>query len=472
MMNSDCVAAALRGRKRTPEDLLIGARRLGGLTVAIALLGLVSAQADAQTLEEAVKLAVETHPTVAAAEAQKRAREQQIDEARAPFFPRIDGRITSGYERTNTPGTRGRATRGLGGNDPEAHVGMQNTNSSFTFRQMVFDGFETWNRMEAAKERSTAAGFQVRDSQELIALRATEAYLSVLRAREIVALAEENVEAHVEVLDDVRIRAQQGGGNIADVRQAEARLALARTRLTELRGDLRDSETDFIEAVGAVPGELELPESPEDAVPEVMDDAVTKSVVNNPAVQAATIRVGAERQDIEASNGVFWPRLDIELQASRNQNIGGSRGPDTFYQAFAVARWNFLRGGGDLARKRRETEEASRAVQLEAETKRLVEEQARVDFNARQVALERLPTLEDRVLAADQVVAAYRQQFQLGQRTLLDVLDVENELFQARVSLVTGEFDLRVASYQILATMGTLGPTLGVVAAEEEMAAQ
>ena len=92
----------------------------------------------------------------------------------------------------------------------------------------------------------------------------------------------------------------------------------------------------------------------------------------------------------------------------------------------------------------------------------------RVDYNALQVAQDRLPTLEDRVLAADQVVVAYRQQFQLGQRTLLDVLDVENELFQARVALVQGEFDLRDANYRVLATMGTLGPTLGVVAAAEE----
>ena len=136
-----------------------------------------------------------------------------------------------------------------------------------------------------------------------------------------------------------------------------------------------------------------------------------------------------------------------------------------------MVRWNLFQGGANLANTRRLNEVASQAVQSEAEQRRLVVEQMRIDFNARQVASDRIPTLEDRVLAADLVVAAYRQQFQLGQRTLLDVLDVENELFQARVALVAGEFDYRVANYQMLSTIGTLGPALGVVAPEETMAA-
>jgi len=186
----------------------------------------------------------------------------------------------------------------------------------------------------------------------------------------------------------------------------------------------------------------------------------------------AATRVDAERTDVEATKGVMWPRLDIELSAQRNQNISGSRGMELFYRGFAVARWNLFRGGGDVAETRRQLEQASEAVQREAESRRLVVEQMRIDFNAHQVATDRLPSLEDRVLAADQVVAAYRQQFQLGQRTLLDVLDVENELFQARVALVEGEFALRVSVYQMLATIGVLGPSLGVVAPEAGMMAK
>ncbi len=462
---------------------------VSGLFGGVLVLGLASVQVQALTLQQAVQLAVDTHPTVQAAEAAKRARDQQVDEARSPFYPTVDVRAATGYERSNTPGTRGRAGRGVGPStvagvgpfggpgsgsnqsDNEAHVNMLHTDSEILVRQMLFDGFETWNRTAAAGIRVKAAGFQVRDAEELIALRAVEAYLSVLRSREIVSLAEENVQAHVGVLGDVRIRAREGGGSIADVRQAEARLALARTRLTNQRGELRDAETDFIEATGTAPDNLELADVPEDLVPETMDGSVEEALSRNPAIHAASTTVDARRTDVEASKGVMWPRFDLELSAQRNQNISGSRGMELFYRAFGVARWNLFRGGGDLARTRRLNEAASEAVQREAETRRLVVEQMRIDFNARQVASDRLPSLEDRVLAADQVVAAYRQQFQLGQRTLLDVLDVENELFQARVALVTGEFDFRVANYQMLATIGTLGPALGVVMPEETMAA-
>ena len=437
------------------------------------MLGIPPAPGQAQTLEEttqtltlieAVRLAVETHPTVKAAEAAWRTRAEEVGEVRAPFFPVVDGRVSSGLEHSDTPGTRGRATRG----SDEGDTDLWHNDSQILLRQLIFDGFETSNRSDAAKTRTRVAGFQVRDSEELIALRAVEAYHDVLRRREIVELAEENVEAHIEVLGDVRIRAREGGGNIADVRQAEARLALARTRLTELSGDLRDAETDFLEAVGTVPEDLSLPEPPEELVPLTVDESVAEALGMSPAVTAANITVEARQEDVEASKGVFWPRLDIELSGQRNQNIGGSRGKEIIYRAFGVLRWNLFRGGGDRARTRRLKELASRAIQLEAEIRRLVEEQMRVDFNARQVALDRLPTLEDRVLAADQVVAAYRQQFQLGQRTLLDVLDVENELFQARVALVAGDFDFRVSNYQILATVGILVPALLSPSAEME----
>ncbi|MCZ6523259.1 MAG: TolC family outer membrane protein [Alphaproteobacteria bacterium] len=462
---------------------------VGGLFGGVLVLGLASVQVQALTLQQAVQLAVDTHPTVQGAEAARRARNQQIKQARAPFYPTVDVRAATGYERSNTPGTRGRAGRGIGPStvvgvgpfggpgsgsnqtDNEAHVDMLHTDSQILVRQMLFDGFETWNRTAAAEIRVKAAGFQVRDAEEIIALRAVEAYLSVQRNREIVTLAEENVEAHVDVLGDVRIRAREGGGSIADVRQAEARLALARTRLTNQRGELRDAETDFIEAIGTAPDNLELADVPEDLVPETMEASVEEALSRSPVIRAAATTVDARRTDVEASKGVMWPRLDIELTAQRNQNISGSRGMELFYRAFGVVRWNLFQGGANLANTRRLNEVASQAVQSEAEQRRLVVEQMRIDFNARQVASDRIPTLEDRVLAADQVVAAYRQQFQLGQRTLLDVLDVENELFQARVALVAGEFAYRVANYQMLSTIGTLGPALGVVEPEETMAA-
>ena len=446
---------------------------IGGLAVGVVALGLLPVPSQALTLEEAVRLAVETHPTVKAAEAAQRGRKEQVGQVRAPLLPVIDGRATSGYEHSDTPGTRGRATRGppLGPLAPGA-TNMLHTDSQILLRQMIFDGFETKNRTDAAKTRVRVARFELRDSEELIALRAVEAYHDVIRRREIVELAEENVEAHMEVLEDVRIRARGGGGNIADVRQAEARMALSRTRLTELRGDLRDAETDYLEAVGTVPDDLSLPEPPEDLVPMTMEESVAQAVGRNPAITAASTTVEARQEDVVASRGVFWPRLDAEVSAQRNQNIGGSRGKEIIYRAFGVLRWNLFRGGGDRARTRRLKELASRAIQLEAEIRRLVEEQMRLDFNARQVSIDRLPTLEDRVLAADQVVAAYRQQFQLGQRTLLDVLDVENELFQARVALVSGEFDFRVSNYQILSTIGILVPALLGSGAEAEGATQ
>ena len=104
----------------------------------------------------------------------------------------------------------------------------------------------------------------------------------------------------------------------------------------------------------------------------------------------------------------------------------------------------------------------SRALQSQAELARLVEEQIRVDHAGMVTARDTVPLLRDRAAAAAQVVSAYRQQFELGRRSLLDVLDVENELFQARISVVNAEIQHRIAEYRVLATMGTLISALGV----------
>ena len=125
-------------------------------------------------------------------------------------------------------------------------------------------------------------------------------------------------------------------------------------------------------------------------------------------------------------------------------------------------RYNFFRGGADRARRGQAVARAGSATFGEAETRRLVEEQMRIDYNNMLTYGERLPILQRRVEAATQVVDAYREQFELGARTLLDVLDVTNELFQARVALVDINVRYRTAQYQVLATMGSLLESLGI----------
>ena len=160
--------------------------------------------------------------------------------------------------------------------------------------------------------------------------------------------------------------------------------------------------------------------------------------------------------------GLFVPRIDLEINAAQEKNVNGVRSSGNSVAALLVMRFNWYRGGGDTARLNGARELISRTIQEEFETRRLIEEQVRVDWNRLITAEDRLPHQDERVINAAQVVSAYRQQFELGRRTLLDVLDTENELFQAQAELVEGEYDIIFAHWALLATLGQVLSTLEI----------
>ncbi len=423
------------------------------------IMSFTAPDASAMTLEEALKLAVDSHPLILVEKSGLEQADHEIDEAWARYMPTVDTELSTGFDSFNNNTTRRRATRP--GDGPNG-VRTWHNQARLDIRQMLFDGFETEHLVEAARWRAEVNKQEVHDAEEEIALRTTEAYLEVLRQREIVDLAMENVQTHINTLGDVQLRAETGGGNQADVLQAESRLANAMDRLLEQKGRLRNAESDFQEAVGVLPGELMLPDAPAAAIPVSLDEATTRALAGNPSGRAAELAIDARREDAEAAEAPFLPRFDLELSANQENNVNGVRASGNSLQALAVMRYNLYRGGTDTAKLRRAREFVSQTMLDARQINRLIEEQIRVDWNELITAQSRLPQLESRVLSASQVVSAYRQQFELGQRTLLDVLDVENELFQSRVRLVEGEYEILFAHFLILETLGTLLDSYGI----------
>jgi adhesin transport system outer membrane protein len=177
---------------------------------------------------------------------------------------------------------------------------------------------------------------------------------------------------------------------------------------------------------------------------------------------AASDAVRASGFDSKALQSPYYPKFDIKLLGQGGNDVDGVQGDDNRFQALVVMDYNLYRGGGDLARHRRAVERSSEARQREAEIRRLVAEQMRVEYTALLTARENLPLAETRAQAAARVVSAYRQQFELGRRSLLDVLDVVHELFEANVGVVNTDAEMMRAYYRVLATGGSLLPVLDV----------
>ncbi|MEO0391900.1 MAG: TolC family outer membrane protein [Pseudomonadota bacterium] len=416
-------------------------------------------------LKQIIALAIQNHPQVLGSKAEMRASEEAVREERSDLFPTLSVEAFSGYRNTDNRTTRARPTRGAGG---DGDLSAWASEGTLRMRQLLFDFGATPNTIDAAQSRLGESQFLEADSQEQIGLRAVDAYLSVLQADANRGFAQRNVDFHLQTLDDVSQRAEAGAGDDGDVRQTESRLALAREFLLGFDEALEIAKADFIEAVGNAPGQLDPVEVPSDPMPTDVADALAIAIEENPFIAAASFAAHGLEHDAEAAEGAFYPRFDLDVSYTRGDDVSGLGGRDEETRALVRMVWDIPVGGGEYATRRRLQNLQEAAEQEQEERIRLIEEEVRASFAEVEITREQVTQLGIRSEAADGVVDAYLQQFGVGRRTLLDLLDSENERFLARVALNNGETDLIRAHYRLFTAMGRLRQVLGLPSALAE----
>lgn len=420
------------------------------------IIGLNASAVSALTLSEAVEKSVMEHPDVQIAIESREAIRQEWKGAIGGYRPTVDLLLGSGHERSNNPTTRGRADRG----DKEGHRSLWRNEARLTVNQMLFDGFETDAEVCQQRARWESASYALAETQENVALRTVEAFLNVLRTKDQLDLQRENVKIHSVYLEQMKKRANQGTGSKADVRQAQGRLALAEANLLSAEGDFREAQIDYNELVGEKPKNLKSYKTPRKGLPTNLDDAISRAHENSPALKSAEKDIEAAEKAVEVAKAAFMPRLDLELEAARQHNLDGSEDANNEYSAMARMRYNIYNGGSDTARKNERKARLAEAEDGFNRDKRLVEENVYNAWNDLQIAKKRLTPLSNHVTSADQTRTAYKQQFDIGQRSLLDVLDSEVEYVNAKSARINGKYAVDFAIFEILAQEGSLVDTL------------
>ena len=230
---------------------------------------------------------------------------------------------------------------------------------------------------------------------------------------------------------------------------------------------MADSEASYISVVGANPVDLEDEPAPIDALPVDREAAAAIASTQSPTVKIAAADVDVSAAEARGSRASFYPRFDVELNGNAADDVGGVEGTDFSASALVVMRYNLYRGGADIAREREAFHRSNESRALLRQIRRASEEEARVSFNALETARARTQALRDRVEAQRRTRDAYGSQFEIGQRDLLDLLDAENELLLARVSLTTAEFTEQFAVYRVLAVVGSLIDTVDLAKPRE-----
>jgi len=427
-------------------------------SILVAILGLgITGHLNAAGLEDVVKETITSNPDVLIAGSERDSVEQQMEQARAGFFPQADITLGTGWEYNDNPATRagGHGSRNLNRDEAEIFV-----------RQLIYDGHGTESEFERNRARVNSRAYATFSTAEVIGLKTVDAYLSVLKAQKLVQLAVTNLKNHQQTYNRIVKRGEQGVGSKADVQQALGRLALAKTNLMAEENNLQDAVAAYLNVVGSQPMHLEEPQTPDNLLPASLDEATTVALENHPRLKSADADVDAAREQYDAAKSLFYPRVHLELSGTNNDNLDGISGSNKDAQAMVRARYNFT-GGKDIARRQETVYQLDQAKEIRARTHRQVVESMQLSWHAYETAKSQLEYFKTHVDASKQALLAYRKQFNIGKRTLIDLLDQENEVFQANINYVNGQYTLALSTYRILAGTGKLLWALGVKLPEQ-----
>ncbi len=407
-----------------------------------------SSSSSATTLNQAIEMALEHSPRIGVVARNHEAVVQELYQAEGLYLPTVDLEAGVALEDTSTEAIRSQ-------NNGESE-GLLASDVTLTVRQDIFDGYERQGRVEREKARIESASFRVYENSENLALDVIGAYLDVIRQRELLALARENVAFHVETLEALVKRLRGGIGTRADVIQTQARLARSRATFVSTNNDLAEAEAEYTRLVGQYPGDLVLPSLLDEALPTSLDEFVQIAAVENPTVKISEADVRVANADVDISEAPFLPRLQMQALTTYDEKANGV---NTYtYQNVLGLRmnWNLFNGGVDRATRQEflMREEQSKSERYDAILE--AQQQARRSWFAYVAAGQELQELSSAVIFNQETREAYEQQFQVDQRTLLDVLDAENELFTSRGQLISADINKILASYRMLAVAGKL----------------
>ncbi|MDE2182101.1 MAG: TolC family outer membrane protein [Alphaproteobacteria bacterium] len=417
------------------------------VSAAIAFGALARAQDSAPfSLSEALGVAYETNPQLAAAQAGLRATDETVAQANANWRPYISASGTYGFEKFKIGGT----PNWIGTHPLQAQLGVT---------QNIFRGGRTYAEIQQAKANVGVGRAQLLATEQTVILMAATAYMNVVRDTAILQLRLHNVDVLRRQRDSTALEFKAGSLTRTDLSQAEARLAGAQAGLTAAQGQLAISRADFLQAIGRPAETLEdRPALP--SIPASEEDTLGVALKGNPALIAAQESERAANYAIDDAIGAMLPQVSVQGGYSYSQqSYSSSLGAGSVTHGLGIigqVTVPIYQGGAEEATVRQAKELHAQAELNVTVTDRQVRDAVSSAWNTYQAALATIASNEATERADEIAFTGVSKEQQVGSRTILDVLNAQQELLNAQVAVVTSRRDATVAAFQVLAAAGKL----------------
>ncbi|CAM4404099.1 TolC family outer membrane protein [Vibrio agarivorans] len=425
--------------------------------LALSMIAFATSSVHAQTLEQAVAHTIKTNPTIKAQYNEFISKRYLREASGGQYLPSIDLEAGIGYQDIENPS-----------NTQNWDFGDYTGNEvRVSLTQLLWDGNATLNDMDRTAADAESVRLQLLADAEDIALEVARIYLDATKAFELLTLSEGNLRTHKEIYSDIKKRVDSGIGSTADLSQVEARVAKAHGNLLAAQNNLYDVHTEFTRIVGQAPQGLIYPRADNNFIPRSLQDAIDIAFKDHPVIQVSHADVDSAKFQYKQSKGVNLPTFTIEASQSWRDDMDGTAGSDDETSVMLRMRYNLYNGGSDVANQDNFAYQLNKAKDLRDSSYRQVEEGLRLAWSGLELTQQQKLFLADHVDSASNTVVAYEKQYKIGKRTLLDVLNTENELFEARKSFLDAKYGEQYAKYRILNATGVLLDSLRVESPNE-----
>lgn len=411
------------------------------------------ADACAENLVEVVRHTLGTNPSYFAAIAGEQSARHSVRDAQGKYLPQIS--ISAGVGREKTASPASRAASG------SSRVWLRREELALKAKQLIFGGGRVYKDVQARTYDYAAARFTTHDVREELILRTTNVYLDVRRYRELIKIAQQNVKVHQGTLDKAKRKFEAGAGRRVDVQLGVSRLEKARSQLEKFKGDLQTALANYTQVTDLIPSKyMKMPVLRKKWVPSSLARALRLALNRNPELQVAHAEYLASDSRVGLAASRFWPRLSLELGANENNNLDGIEGINRDFSGMVQFEYDLYRGGSNLANFRASKEERRRSLRQCQAVRRQIIDYVKSAWAELMATRNEMRQLTAHVEATKNVVVDYKKQFEIGARPLFNVLDAENDYFNAQVAYVNTKYNHANAYFRLLDSTGRITSVL------------
>lgn len=386
------------------------------------------------------------HPEILQKRQELSAAEHELTIARSGFLPKIDIRSSVAKEKANTQMT-----------------GFQNrnfntVNTNVVVSQNLFSGFSTGSEVDVKRRNIEIKMHELEEKKNDLSLRLIKGYLDVVKASELLDVERDNVKAHEEMHRKISLKTQSGSGRMADYKEVLAKLALSYVNTLTQDNNYNDAAAVLNTLMGHYTDvhDLEKPSLASSAIPQTLEEAVNEAIQKNPSILVSRVEIESAKKSVSLERSSYYPKVDAELNSRSYNNANGTENVDKTSAAMVTLSYNLYNGGSDSARIKRSLSQTYNAIERFHSVERDVSEKMTMAYNAYTVFNRQMPFLKVYSDASLEKTKYYEEEFDLGRRSLIDLLDSENEYCTARRKEIENEFELMYSFFRVLAAKNDL----------------